>query len=156
MTWTFDDAPGTSTAAGRRDAVRSKIGDVDTNDQQISDEQIAFALDQASDDIYIASVISARTIAALYARRVDTDAEGLSARFSQRRDAYLQLAKALEVEAKKYGSVGLGVPLVGGVKISEMDSVEEDDDRVRPSFRRDQFRNPQNVDGLDDWYYRRR
>lgn len=144
MTWTYSGTPGTSTAAERRDAVRYKIGDTDTTDQQATDEEIAFALAQASDDIYTASAIAARAIAGKYSRYADTSIDAVKTSYSQLSKSYMALAGRLEAEAKKYGSVGLGVPLVGGISISEMDSVEEDSDRVRPAFRREQFRNPPN------------
>jgi len=49
MTWTYGGAPGTTTSATRRDAVRLLVGDTDTTDQQITDEEIAFGLSQASE-----------------------------------------------------------------------------------------------------------
>ena len=41
MTWTYGGAPGTTSSATRRDAVRLLVGDTDTTDQQVSDEEIA-------------------------------------------------------------------------------------------------------------------
>lgn len=149
MTWTYSNSPGTDTAAGRRDAVRALVGDTDTNDQQITDEVIAFFLSQSSDDVYSAAALSARSIAGLYARQVDADFEGVSSKYSQLRDNYYELATRLDRQAKKYGAVGLGVPVAGGISISEIDSVEENDDRPDPFFRRRQFRNPPELDGED-------
>jgi len=149
VTWTYDGAPGIDTAAARRDAVRVLVGDTDTNDQQATDETIAFFLSQAANDVYSAAALTARSIAGTYARYVDTDFEGVSTKYSQRRDNYYELATRLDRQAKKFGSVGLGVPVAGGISISEIDSVEEDDDRPDPFFRRRQFRNPPELDGED-------
>lgn len=156
MAWNYDSAPGTSTADGRRDAVRLLIGDTDTNDQQIQDEEITFALDEASDGVYQAAAIVARAIAGKYARRVDTDFETVSASYSQRHKHYLDLAARLDRQAVLQGG-GIGTPLIGGVSESEMDSVEDDDDRVEPAFRRKQFRNPPDVDDDEQswWHYHR-
>lgn len=145
MAWTYSSAPGTSTASGRRDAVRMLVGDTDTNDQQIQDEEIAFALDQAGDGVYQAAAIAARAIAGKYARRVDTDFETVSASYSQRQKHYLSLAVKLDRQAILQGG-GIGTPVMGGISESEMDSVEDDDDRVESAFRRKQFRNPPEVD----------
>lgn len=148
MTWTYDGAPGTSDAAGRRDSVRFLVGDTDTNDQQVTDEEITFALNSAADDVYLAAAITARAISGKYARRVDTSVESIRSSYSQLRENYLKLAQRLEKQAKKYGSVGMGVPVAGGISVSEIDSNEENSDRPDPAFRRRMFRNP--PDGYDE------
>ena len=44
MTWTYDNAPSTTSASGRRDAVRYLIGDTDSEvTPTLSDEEIAFS-----------------------------------------------------------------------------------------------------------------
>lgn len=138
MAWTYGESPGTDTDSGRRDAVRLLIGDTDTNDQQLQDAEVDFALSQANNAVYSAAAIAARAIAGKYGRLVDTSFDSVKTSYSQRRDQYLVLAQNLEKQAKKYGS--LGVPVAGGISISDMDSVEEDDDRPKPAFRRGQFR----------------
>jgi hypothetical protein len=149
MTWTYGGAPGTDSAATRRDAVRFLVGDTDTTDQQITDEEITFALSQTSNDIYRAAAISCRSIAAKYAREVDSSVESIRVAASQRQAHYTSLAVKMEKQASKYGSSGLGVPLVGGISEADIESVREDDDRVRPVFRHDMFRNPPDDDEAD-------
>lgn len=150
MTWTYGGAPGTTTSATRRDAVRLLVGDTDTTDQQVSDEEIAFALSQTSDDIYNAGALMCRTIAGKYSRLVDTSVESVSSSYSQRAAQYLELAARLVKEGKRFGSVGLGVPVAGGMSISEMQGVEDDLDRVPSAFRVDQFSNPPRFDPMLD------
>jgi hypothetical protein len=150
MTWTYGGAPGTTTSATRRDAVRLLVGDTDTTDQQVSDEEIAFALSQTSDDIYNAGALMCRTIAGKYSRLVDTSIESVSSSYSQRAKQYSELAVRLVKEGKRLGSVGLGVPVAGGMSISEMESVEDDLDRVPSAFRVDQFSNPPRFDPMLD------
>jgi hypothetical protein len=142
MTWTYTAAPSTTTPEGRRDAVRVLIGDTDTTDQQITDEVIAFALDQSGDEVYEAGAIIARSLAAKYARLVDTKVEDVETKYSQRRDTYMQLARDLEAQAEKYGSSSLGVPIAGGISISEMEAARDDTDRVPALFKVGQFDNP--------------
>ena len=149
MTWTYDSNPGTATAVQRRDAVRTLVGDTDTNDQQQSDEQIAFYLDQASNDVYLAAAAAAKAIAFTYARKADTTFDAVSVSYSQLSTNYDKMASKLEKQAKKFGLSGLGVPLVGGVSKGDVDSVDTDTDRVEPAFRRNQFRNP-NTDDVDE------
>lgn len=151
MTFTYGGTPGTATAAERRDSVRWLTGDTDTTDQQSSDEEIAFALSQASNDIYYASSIAAKSIAAKYARLVDTSFEGMRTDYSDRQIHYTNLAQKLEKDAKRFGTSGLGVPDAGGISIAEMDSVEDDSDRPSPAFSRGQFRNPPQFDNDDEY-----
>jgi hypothetical protein len=150
MTWTYGGAPGTTTSATRRDAVRLLVGDTDTTDQQVTDEEIAFALSQTSDDIYNAGALMCRTIAGKYSRLVDTSIESVSSSYSQRAKQYSELAVRLVKEGKRLGSVGLGVPVAGGMSISEMQGVEDDTDRVPSAFRVDQFSNPPRFDPMQD------
>lgn len=142
MTWTYGGAPGTTSAATRRDAVRLLVGDTDTTDQQTSDEEIAFALSQGSDDVYIAGAVICRALSGKFARLVDTSVESVSSSYSQRATQYAELAVRLTKDSKRLGSGGLGVPDAGGMSIADMISVESDPDRVPGAFRIDQFNNP--------------
>ena len=155
MTWTYDGSPGTATAAERRDAVRLLVGDTDTNDQLATDEEITFALSQGNDNVYLAGGIIARSISASFARRADMSIEGLRVQYSQRASGYEKLAIKLDREAKRKGG-SLAAPAAGGISIDQMDSVEDDDDRPRPSFRRKQFDNPPGYDddaeGWEDYH----
>jgi hypothetical protein len=119
--------------------VRFLIGDTDSNDYAISNDNIDFALAEANDDVYIAGAICARALAAKYSVDVDTKFETVSSNYSQLSKNYYELAKRLEQQAKKYGSAGLGIPLAGGIRIDDMNSVNQDNDRVMPKFNRDQF-----------------
>lgn len=140
MAWTYTNDP----ANVPRDAVRLLVGDTDTTDQKITDEAIAFFLSQASDDVYGAAALSARSIAAGYAVEVDGRFESVSANYSQLSKNYYELAKRLEQQSKKFGSAGLGIPLAGGIREDDMRSVNDDTDRVMPKFNRDQFAWPPN------------
>ena len=148
FTYDIDDL-GTTTASGRRNAVRFLVGDTDVLDVQAKDEEIAFALAQCSDNIHHAAAYVCRTIAAKYARRVDTELDGaLSASYSDLHTHYISLADTLEAEAKKQS--GLGVK-AGGISEAAISVVRQDTDRVTPSFRRDRFRNPPNYDGSAEY-----
>lgn len=142
MTWTYTDSPNTTTPEGRRDAVRVLVGDTISTDQQIADEVVAFALEQSGDEVYEAGAIIARSLAAKYARLVDTTVEDVETKYSQRRDVYMSLARDLEAQAEKYGASSLGIPVAGGISITEMESARDDTDRVPALFKVGQFDNP--------------
>lgn len=139
MTWSYDETSlGTSTASERLNSVRFLVGDTDTNDQQVQNEEITFALNQNGDNIYYSASFVARTIASKYARYVDTDLDGqLSESYSDLQEHYKSLANTLDYQGKKAGG-GLGMS-AGGISEAQRKVVEDLGDRVKPSFRRDQF-----------------
>lgn len=121
-------------------AVRFYVGDPAGADQQLSDADITFALDQTSDDVLTAAAVCARALAARYARKVDTKFETVESKYSQLRDNYNNLARQLDQQAKKQG--GMGLPIAGGLSKAEVDSVRSDTDRVPPFFYDNIFTNP--------------
>lgn len=152
MAWSYDATNlGTANAVERINSVRLLVGDTDTNDQQVQNEEITFALDQTNDNVYYAAAWAARTIAAQYSRRVTQNLSGaLSADYSDLQDHYTSLAETLEHQGKKSGAV-LGIK-AGGISITTVDNVRQNTDRVPPSFRRDRFKNPPSYSG-DDYDY---
>lgn len=149
MAWSYDETDlGTTTASGRLNSVRLLLGDTDTNDQQVQNEEITFALAQSNDNIYYAASWCARTVASQYARKVNTSLDGaLSADYSDLSRQYMALAENLEYQGKKAGAV-VGIK-AGGISKTAVDGVRANTDRITPSFRRDRFRNPPSYSGDD-------
>lgn len=137
MTATYTD-PSNSNS----DAVRWLVGDTDVTDAALQNEEIAFSLTQAGNDVYLAAAICARALAGKYANLVDTDFESVSSNYSNLRDNYYALATNLEKQSKKYGTRGLGLPVAGGLTYSDIRANDLNDDRVQPKFKQDQFANP--------------
>jgi hypothetical protein len=142
MSWSYDPTNlDTATVAGRLNSVRLLVGDTDTNDQQVQNEEIIFALGESGNNVYSAAGWVARTIASQYSRRVNTTLDGaLSADYSDLAEQYYKLAEDLEYRGKTTGAV-LGVA-AGGLTISDIQAVRANTNRVEGSFRRDRFRNP--------------
>ena len=142
MAWSYDPTDlDTDTSAGRLNSVRLLVGDTDTTDQQVQNEEITFALSESSNNIYAAASWVARTIASKYSRRVNTTLDGaLSADYTDLAAQYFKLAEDLEYRGKTNGAV-LGVS-AGGITISDINAVRANTNRVEGSFRRDRFRNP--------------
>jgi len=126
MTWTYTD-PSTSD----RDAVRFLVGDTDTSDQQVTDEEIAYAI-SSEGSVKTAAAFVCRTIAAKYARFVDKSVGDLKLSYSQRQTAYIKLAEKFESDS----SISNAAPYAGGISRADKETVETDDDRVDPRFRR--------------------
>lgn len=148
MAWSYDpSALDISTAAGRLNVVRFLVGDTDTSDQQVDNDEITFALSENGDDVYSAGAYIAKNIAAKYARQVDLELDGqLSASYGDLAKQYKTLSSELASEASvKRGKLGFAA---GGLTKTDIDSARNNDERVKPTFRRDQFWNPPNYDGL--------
>ena len=136
MTWTYDPLLATA-----RDRVRSQLGDVDTPDQQLSDEAIAYYLTAAGNVEHLAAALLADDLAAKYARLVNTSNLSLSISASDRFAHYQALAKALRSRGNNLGAV-LGGMLVGGSSEAEVEALEQESDAVQPKFGIGMDRNP--------------
>lgn len=142
MAWSYSATDlNTTTASGRLNSVRLLVGDTDTTDQLVQNEEITFALAQANDNIYYAAAWVCRAIAAKFSRMVDTQLDGaLSAKYSSKAKQYQQLAAQVEAQGKKTSGKALGV-FAGGISNSDMLVANEDPDRVVPAFSINQFDN---------------
>ena len=146
MSWSYDPTNlDTSTAAGRLNTVRLLIGDTDTLDQQVQNEEITFALSESGDNVYYAAAWASRAISSKYSRRVTTQLSGaLQANYSDLAKQYKALADDLEYQGKTSGAV-IGV-LAGGITKSQIQAVRANTNRIEGSFRRDRFKNPPSYD----------
>lgn len=142
MTWTYSGDP----SSNDRDSVRFLVGDTNTNDQLVTDEEIAYAL--ANESAYNAAATIAGAIAANLSREADFSVDGLSKSLSKRAEAYTKLSMKLRSRA----AVKAVTPYSGGISQSDKDSVEENSDRTSPRFYREQFDYRKNTD-RDDWNY---
>lgn len=125
MTWTYSGDPSSSD----RDAIRFLIGDTETLDQLVTDEEIAYALTQQP-SINLAAALVCDAIAAKFAREADRRVGDVSLSASQRAEAYRTKARDLRTNG-----LSLALPSFGGRSISEKETLDEDSDAVQPSFR---------------------
>lgn len=124
MAWTYDPTIlGTSTAEERRNSVRFLVGDTDTSDQQIQDEEILFSLSQSGDNIYHAGASVAEAIAAKFARLVTSEVDRtLRVRYSDMQAQYRSLAQDLREQALRFGGLTISA---GGINTNEMEIARE-------------------------------
>ncbi len=126
MTWTYSGNP----SASDKDAVRYLIGDTDTNNQLLSDEEIAYDLTRSN--TYGAAALSCNAIVAKLSRLVDTYLDrDIRANLSQSVKHYQTLAKNLEFKAR----VAVASPFCGGISVATKEAMDQDTDRVLPSFK---------------------
>lgn len=114
MTWTYGGDPSANT----RDEVRFLIGDTDTTDQQVTDEEIAYLLTiypaQTGYPNFRAAAAAASSLAAKYAKSARKSVGALSIDHGQKHQQYLALATDLEKKAASHTSRQMGVPTLGG------------------------------------------
>lgn len=135
MTWTYD-AWSISTDLGK---IRLIIGDVNSADEILSDEEIAYA--QTLDtDIRLIAARCCDFIIAKKARDVDRNNLGMSANRSQVIQHYIDLRDNLREEARNERD-DIAEVFVGGVSQASKDSLTSDTDLVQPSAVRGQWDN---------------
>lgn len=89
MAWTYSGDPSTST----KDSVRFLIGDTDSADQVVTDEEIDWALTVVDDSIYQAAHDLCVSLAAKFARLATSKSVGdLSLSYADRSSAFYSLA----------------------------------------------------------------
>lgn len=129
MAWTYSNDPSSSP----KDAVRFLVGDIDTDDQLIGDEEINYIVEEF-DDVYTAAGSVAETLAAKFAREVTHSGDGLSYSGNQLYQHYTDLAERLRRLAARRRRSGAG-PYVGGISHRERELADMDSDKIPTSFR---------------------
>ena len=126
MAFTYDGDPANSDL----ETVRFLIGDTDSTDALLQDAEVNWTLAQNS-NVYFAASMAAETIASKFARKVDKAVGDLRQFYSQQSKQYRALATDLKRQASLKGSI---LPYAGGISVSDKEVVEENTDRVQPSF----------------------
>lgn len=127
-TWTYDPALIATTPLYQ---VRRLIGDVQTGDQQLFDEEINWEITQRHGNVYAAGSECCKLLAGKYSRDVDLVEGELRKAYSARQKAYAARAAELARTAKLTGA---GTPYAGGMSVADKQRQEDDSDRVQPQF----------------------
>lgn len=130
MTWTYNSS---NLSNSSKDAVRLWTGDVSSGDQLLSNEEINYILNNVTANVILASAECCELIAASFARKADTQNEGLAVKASQRAQAYERRAK--ELRARRFANASI---FVGGRSVATKNTREKDSDYVQPAFTRGQ------------------
>ena len=128
MSWSYDNP-----SSSAKDAVRFLVGDTDTDDQLVTDEEIIFLIDEF-DDVYVTAASVAESLAAKFAREVSHSGDGLSYSGDQLNRHYTDLADRLRRLAARRRRSGAG-PYVGGISHRERELADNEMDKIPTSFR---------------------
>ena len=138
MAWSYTLDFG-ATAAGRRNQVRLRLGDTDTNRQLLQDEEIDHFLDVAGDAVRAATRASAVAVLARFSTRPDSQRVGeISTGWADLRARML----ALIAEIDRDEAMG-AAPFAGGTSVADIDDRDADTDRPQPVFHEDSHRQRQ-------------
>jgi len=135
MSWTYDNAPSTTSASGRRDAVRYLIGDTDSEvTPTLSDEEIAFSLLQNGNAILSSAIDACRSLAAKWAKIPSFTVVNEGSVSAGEVHARLQSTMTvLQADAAKGAA-----PIFGGQSIAANRQLDALSDVPQPTFLRDQ------------------
>ena len=150
MTWTYGGDP----SANAKDAIRFLIGDTDTTDQLLSNEEILWVNTEASgtstgvNALYDAAYRCCLTIASKLARLADKQIGDLNVKFSQKAQGYL-------TQAAHFNSLAMSqnftpIPYAGGITDSDKESDQDNSDLFRGWFSSGQFQNIANGGGIQE------
>ena len=132
MAWTYDSALlDTSTALGRRYIVRLTIGDTDTLDQQLQDEEIDYFLQANGDIPRYASISSVRALIARYSRQADLWIGHTKISASDRVRQYRQLLESI-LESPESSVLDI---FAGGQSKAGKADLDSNTDLPPPAFR---------------------
>jgi hypothetical protein len=144
-------AYGGSPTASNTDGVRLMVGDISTSatTELLSNADYTFFLTQGN--IWIASQLAANSLAA---RAASSEGGGVTSKsvgdLSIQLSGGLQDAQTYAALSKKFGRMAAAqiTPYAGGQSRDDKAAVEADTDRVRPLFKRGEFRNPAAITGV--------
>ena len=148
MTWTYGGDPSASALA----AIRFLTGDTDTNDQLVSDEEIAWTNNQvtgsdtATTALYEVSYRVMVAIASKFSRLADQSVGDLKVDMFQKATNAREQAALLKQQALREGNTP--TPYAGGISVSDKEIDEDNSDIVQPYFSRGQWTNSRG--GADD------
>jgi hypothetical protein len=99
MAWTYSGDPANSAS----DEVRFLVGDIDTDNQQINDAEIAYLLATWNNDSYISAAFACESIAGRFNAKADGSKSvgdlSISTRFVEQAKAYMERANNLRKTA---------------------------------------------------------
>jgi hypothetical protein len=126
--WTYSGNP----AASDKDAVRHLLGDTNEDDQQLSDEEIEWEIDNAGGSVRTAASRAARSLGSRYSLQPSSKKVGdLAITYGDRSAAMSAIADALSDDTAL-----VAVPIGGGISWNDKQNEERRTDRVPPSFKK--------------------
>lgn len=135
MSWNYSGDPADSA----KDLTRFLIGDTDSTDPLLQDEEINWVLGQYNMSAINASIRCCEAIMSKFGRLADEAVGQVKISYSQKAKAYRQIAADLKVRLATEDAAPYG----GGLSQSDKITQEQNKDRVKPDFSKHQQENQQ-------------
>lgn len=135
MAWTYTGDPGSSA----KDEIRFILGDIDSTDPQLSDEEINYMLSQNSDVINRTVLGLFDVLLLRYGRIVSESVGSVSIQYNQRYQAWIDMRKLFLQKTNMDG-----IPYAGGISQGDKATQAGNSDRVTPAFGRRMMENHDN------------
>ena len=137
--WTYDTGNLTTVDEdGRKNIVRLLIGDTDSNDPQLQDEEILFALSSNKDNPNVAAIFAINAIISKYARLVNIELdEAIREDYSDLIDNYKGLLSGLEKKVRlSNNSIRI---YATGLTLTDFEEAWSDPNRIKPGIEQGQW-----------------
>lgn len=131
MSFTYEGDP----TASDLDALRFTIGDTNSADPQLSDEELLYLL-SLNNGVLEAAIDAVDGLIAKYARLVDKSVDGLKYSYSQRHTGYMNLRDKLVSRQNRKDNIGV---VATGISVSDKQVLTDDTDYVQNDHTRGQF-----------------
>lgn len=145
MSFSYSGDPSKST----KDYVRFLVGDTNANSPELHDAEILHVINEEGNAL-LAAAACATALQAKYSKLTDESVGGVSKSYSQRAEAFKNLATSL----RRRNSERCVAPYAGGISKSEKQSNEDNTDLVESSFTKDLHENTRLGDLSDEEYNR--
>lgn len=133
MAWSYTGNPG----ASAKDQVRFLLGDTDECDQLLQDGEITWLLSQYNNAPMNAAIRGCEVLMMKFGRLVDESVGSVRMSYSQRVGAFTKLQVMLRNRLATEDCSWFA----GGISVSQVQTVDANADRVRPSFTRNMMVN---------------
>lgn len=133
MAWTYSQDPTSS----KKDEVRFLIGDTDSRDPLLQDEEILYLLTMGG--VFMAAILASESISAKFSRLADVKVGELAKQASQMAIAYRRLATDLRHRYLLFAGVTASF---GGISRAKEQEYDQDPDNIPSPFRNEQFDHP--------------
>ena len=137
--WTYDtENLTTADEDGRKNIVRLLIGDTDSNDPQLQDEEILFALSSNKGNPDVAAIFAVNAIISKYARLVNIELdEAIREDYSDLIDNYKGLLSSLQKKVRlSNNSIRI---YATGLTHTDFEEAWSDPNRVKPGIKQGQW-----------------
>jgi hypothetical protein len=142
VSWTYTRNPSTATSGGRRDALRLLLNDLSSSRPLRQDEELAFALSQENNNLYLAAAWMCESLAdneAVQTRVGDLSIGG------EKPKNYREAAASYRMLGIRRGVAGIMPAMSSGAKLT----YTQDTDRVQPIFTRGMMTKPGQPVGIE-------